>query len=112
MRHHVLSAATFAFVLSAVACGGSEPPPAAPSTPTSTSTTSTTTETSTTPATPAPSTPAPATGAKEGEACGDGVMGRPAIPCAAGLTCDLAGTAPAAPPGAQGSARPGRCKKM
>ena len=126
MNQQVFLAATFVLASSALACGGSEPPPA---TPPSTSTTSTTTETSTTstaspasqtaPAATAPTTattttPAatsPTTGAKEGEACGDGVMGRPSIPCATGLTCDMTNTAPAAPAGAQGSARAGKCKK-
>jgi len=49
--------------------------------------------------------------AKEGESCGNGVMGQPNIQCMAGLVCDMSNTAPAGPPGAQASARPGTCKK-
>jgi hypothetical protein len=50
--------------------------------------------------------------AKEGESCGNGVMGAPNIQCADGLVCDYgAGTAPTAPAGAAASAKPGTCKK-
>ena len=104
------SLACAAFTSLLFACG-SPSTPAAPTNdgaPTSTTTPSST-STSTAPA--ATGGPAAADGAKEGEMCGDGVMGRPKIACATGLVCDLKGTAPSAPPGAQGSALPGKCKK-
>jgi hypothetical protein len=91
-----------AFAVILVACGGSEPAPAA-------SPTSGTPASASSPS----STPSSGAGAKEGESCGDGVMGAPNIQCATGLVCDRSGgTAPGAPPGAQGSARPGTCKKQ
>jgi hypothetical protein len=48
---------------------------------------------------------------KEGESCGDGMMGRPHKPCAEGLECDMTSVQPAAPPGAAGSTTFGTCRK-
>jgi hypothetical protein len=108
------SIASLALVTSLMACGSA--PPGAPATPTAETTTTTTTTAPTAPTTPTtttdPAAPSdPASGAKEGEACGDGVMGRMKAACASGLVCDMSNTAPSGPPGAAASARNGKCSK-
>jgi hypothetical protein len=103
------SIASLTLVASLMACG-STPPPAAPTTET---TTTTSMPASTAPTAPTTESAAPVdqSGAKEGEACGDGVMGRIKAACAPGLTCDSSNTAPSGPPGAAASARNGKCSK-
>ena len=52
-----------------------------------------------------------ATGAKEGQSCGDGALGRPNIGCEPGLVCkNPSSTAPVGPVGSS-SAIPGTCRK-
>ena len=65
------------------------------------------------PADPPPTTEGPTpttTVAKEGETCGDGMMGTPNMPCAEGLVCDTS-AAQDPPPDAQSSGKVGVCKK-
>jgi hypothetical protein len=58
-----------------------------------------------------PTGPTPTTSvAKEGETCGDGMMGTPNMPCDEGLVCDTS-AAQDPPPDAQSSGKVGVCKK-
>jgi hypothetical protein len=65
---------------------------------------------------PAPTKPEPpgptptASVAKEGETCGDGMMGTPNMPCAEGLVCDTS-AAQDPPADAASSGKVGTCKK-
>lgn len=96
-----------------VACGGSTEPPAVPASTEGANVAPTpVADPATTPANPSnpAGSPADALGAKEGETCGDGMLGRPNIACTSGLVCDLKGPL-TTPPGAQGSAPFGTCKK-
>ena len=64
----------------------------------------------TTPPGPEPGPTPTTTVAKEGETCGDGMMGTPNMPCAEGLVCDTS-AAQDPPPDAQSSGKVGVCKK-
>jgi hypothetical protein len=110
MLIHRARIASLTLLPSLLACGSS--PPAAPAAPTTETTTTTTTPSAPTAATTDPAAPSDqASGAKEGDACGDGVMGRVKAACAPGLVCDLSNSAPSGPPGAAASARNGKCSK-